>query len=130
MSRGNDKLNNPLATRAHLYTLSGVVRSAEGFISAQRTFPALRYWRLRRTGEATLPLRQLALSTPLCTCGKRTPCFASYSLSTSLNNRNREVVLSQFTIAALRLSAGEKASLPLPQQPTEAARKSQTSGTG
>ena len=29
-SRGNDKLNNPLATRAHLYTLAGVVRSAEG----------------------------------------------------------------------------------------------------
>lgn len=27
---GNDKLNNPLATRAHLYTLTGVVRSAEG----------------------------------------------------------------------------------------------------
>ena len=38
---------------------------------------------LPQTGDATLPLRQLALSTLLCTCGNRTPCFASYSLSTS-----------------------------------------------
>ena len=33
------------------------------------------------TGKPTLSLRQLALSTLLCTPRKRTPCFASYSLS-------------------------------------------------
>ena len=33
------------------------------------------------TGKSTLSLRQLALSTLLCTPRKRTPCFASYSLS-------------------------------------------------
>ena len=54
-------------------------------ISAQETFPALRYGGFAATGDATLPLRQLALSTLLCTCRKRTPCYASYSLSTSLN---------------------------------------------
>ena len=47
---------------------------------------------LPQTGEATLPLRQLALSTPLCTCGKRTPCVASYSLSTSLVIALTEVI--------------------------------------
>ena len=45
-----------------------------------------------QTGEATLPLRQLALSTPLCTCGKGTPCYESYSLSTSLNDALTEVI--------------------------------------
>ena len=38
----------------------------------------------RGTGEATLPLRCLAAATPLWTCGKRTPCYASYSLPASL----------------------------------------------
>ncbi|ANU50668.2 mobilization protein [Enterocloster clostridioformis] len=45
-----------------------------------------------RTGDATLPLRQLALSTLLCTCGKWTPCFASCPLSTSLNHTLTEVI--------------------------------------
>ena len=47
---------------------------------------------LPQTGEATLPLRQLALSTPLCTCRKRTPCAASCSLPTSLNDALTEVI--------------------------------------
>lgn len=47
---------------------------------------------LPQTGDATLPLRQLALSTLLCTCGKRTPCYASYSLSTSLVIALTEVI--------------------------------------
>ena len=62
----------------------GRVRSAEG-LSPHRDFtPRSDMAALPQTGEATLPLRQLVLSTPLCTCGKRTPCVASYSLSTSL----------------------------------------------
>ena len=42
------------------------MRSAEGFISAQGFYPALRLAALPQTGDATLPLRQLALSTLLC----------------------------------------------------------------
>ena len=37
------KANNPFVQRAHLYTLAGVVRSAEGLSPQQGTFPALRY---------------------------------------------------------------------------------------
>ena len=37
-------------------------------------------------------LRQLALSTPLCTCRKQTPCAASCSLPTSLNDALTEVI--------------------------------------
>ena len=43
--------------------------------------------------------------------------------------QNREVVLSQFTIAALRSSAVAAVNPQSQQPPTEAARKSQTSGT-
>ena len=68
------------------------MRSAEGFIFAQGFYPALRLAALPQTGDATLPLRQLALSTLLCTCGKRTPCFASYSLSTSFVIALTEVI--------------------------------------
>ena len=70
----------------------GRVRSAEGFISAQGTSPRSDMAALPQTGEATLPLRQLALSTLLCTCGNRTPCYASYSLSTSLVIALTEVI--------------------------------------
>ena len=45
-----------------------------------------------QTGEATLPLRQLTLSTLLCTCRKQTPCVASCSLPTSLNDALTEVI--------------------------------------
>ncbi len=68
------------------------MRSAEGFISAQGFYPALRLAALPQTGDATLPLRQLALSTLLCTCGNRTPCCASYSLSTSFICAITEVI--------------------------------------
>ena len=47
---------------------------------------------LPQTGDATLPLRQLALSTLLCTCGNRTPCYASYSFSTSFISAILEVI--------------------------------------
>ena len=47
---------------------------------------------LPHTGDATLPLRQLALSTLLCTCGNRTPCYASYSFSTSFISAILEVI--------------------------------------
>jgi len=47
---------------------------------------------LPQTGEATLPLRQLTLSTLLCTCRKQTPCVASCSLPTSLNDALTEVI--------------------------------------
>ena len=68
------------------------MRSAEGFISAQEFYPALRLAALPHTGDATLPLRQLALSTLLCTCGNRTPCYASYSFSTSFISAILEVI--------------------------------------
>ena len=68
------------------------MRSAEGFISAQAFYPALRLAALPHTGDATLPLRQLALSTLLCTCGNRTPCYASYSFSTSFISAILEVI--------------------------------------
>ena len=68
------------------------MRSAEGFISAQGFYPALRLAALPQTGDATLPLRQLALSTLLCTCGNRTPCYASYSFSTSFISAILEVI--------------------------------------
>ena len=68
------------------------MRSAEGFISAQDTAPRYDMAALPQTGEATLPLRQLALSTPLCTCRKQTPCVASCSLPTSLNDTLTEVI--------------------------------------
>ena len=68
------------------------MRSAEGFISAQGFYPALRLAALPQTGDATLPLRQLALSILLCTCGNRTPCCASYSLSTSFICAITEVI--------------------------------------
>ena len=44
------------------------------------------------TGKPTLSLRQLALSTLLCTCRKQTPCVASCSLPTSLNDALTEVI--------------------------------------
>ena len=62
------------------------------FISAQGFYPALRLAALPQTGDATLPLRQLALSTLLCTCGNRTPCYASYSFSTSFISAILEVI--------------------------------------
>ena len=68
------------------------MRSAEGFIFAQGFYPALRLAALPQTGDATLPLRQLALSTLLCTCGNRTPCYASYSFSTSFISAILEVI--------------------------------------
>ena len=68
------------------------MRSAEGFIFAQGFCPALRLAALPQTGDATLPLRQLALSTLLCTCGNRTPCYASYSFSTSFISAILEVI--------------------------------------
>ena len=68
------------------------MRSAEGFIFAQGFYSALRLAALPQTGDATLPLRQLALSTLLCTCGNRTPCYASYSLSTSFICAITEVI--------------------------------------
>ena len=58
------QVENPLGTKGALIHPKGRVRSAEGLISAQGTFPALRLAALPQTGEATLPLRQLALSTP------------------------------------------------------------------
>ena len=72
-------------TQGRTYTPLRACALCRGLISAQETFPALRYGGFAATGDATLPLRQLALSTLLCTCRKRTPCYASYSLSTSLN---------------------------------------------
>ena len=68
------------------------MRSAEGFIFAQGFYSALRLAALPQTGDATLPLRQLALSTLLCTCGNRTPCYASYSFSTSFISAILEVI--------------------------------------
>ena len=50
-------------------------------------------------------------------------------LSRQVRTSETEVIPSQSTIAASRSSAGGKASQPLQQPPTEAARKSQTSGT-
>ena len=75
----------PPWTQGRTYTPLRACALCRGLISAQETFPALRYGGFAATGDATLPLRQLALSTLLCTCRKRTPCYASYSLSTSLN---------------------------------------------
>lgn len=68
------------------------MRSAEGLLSAQGFYSALRLAALPQTGDATLPLRQLALSTLLCTCGNRTPCYASYSFSTSFISAILEVI--------------------------------------
>ena len=68
------------------------MRSAEGLSPHRELSPRSDMAALPQTGEATLPLRQLALSTPLCTCRKRTPCAASCSLPTSLNDALTEVI--------------------------------------
>lgn len=78
--------------RAHLYTLTGVCALPRALSPHRELSPRSDMAALPQTGEATLPLRQLALSTPLCTCGKGTPCYASYSLSTSLNDALTEVI--------------------------------------
>ena len=51
-------------TKGALIHPYGRVRSAEGLIFAQGFSPALRLAAMPQTGEATLPLRQLTLSTP------------------------------------------------------------------
>ena len=53
------KANNPFGTKGALIHPNGRVRSAEGFISAQGSFPALRYWRLCRN-KGLHPLRRFA----------------------------------------------------------------------
>lgn len=68
------------------------MRSAEGLSLHTAPCYVPRLAALPQTGEATLPLRQLALSTPLCTCRKQTPCVASCSLPTSLNDALTEVI--------------------------------------
>ena len=51
---GNARIN-PLDTKGALIHPNGRVRSAEGFISAQGFYPALRLAALPQTGDATLP---------------------------------------------------------------------------
>ena len=78
--------------RVHLYTLAGVCALPRALSPHRELSPHSDMAALPRTGDATLPLRQLALSPLLCTCGKRTPCVASYSLSTSLVIALTEVI--------------------------------------
>ena len=78
--------------RAHLYTLAGVCALPRALSPHRELSPHSDMAALPQTGDATLPLRQLALSPLLCTCGKRTPCYASYSLSTSLVIALTEVI--------------------------------------
>ena len=68
------------------------MRSAEGLSPHRELSPRCDMAALPQTGEATLPLRQLTLSTLLCTCRKQTPCVASCSLPTSLNDALTEVI--------------------------------------
>ena len=58
-SRGRETRSNPFGTKGALIHPCGRVRSAEGFISAQGTFPALRYGGFAATRGCT-PVRRFA----------------------------------------------------------------------
>ena len=60
-AESSDKLNNPFGTKGALIHPYGRVRSAEGFISAQGDFPALRYGGFAATRGCT-PCAALRLS--------------------------------------------------------------------
>jgi len=92
-------------------------------------FPRTHIGGLRRTGKTAFSLRQLVLSTLLRPPRNRTPCCGKVFRFMGLNFEDGGKPLSQSIIAASKSSAGGMASQPLQQPPTEAARKSQTSGT-
>ena len=62
-SRGREKRIIHLEQRAHLYTLAGVCALPRALSPHGEIYPCSDMAALPRTGDATLPLRQLALST-------------------------------------------------------------------